>query len=75
MDTDPILKVGTLIIQRGIHQVYERGVKVGTRDTKHKIALNLLQIGLDEADILKVTELTAEEFAEIRKPKDPEPGA
>ncbi|MGE6667768.1 Rpn family recombination-promoting nuclease/putative transposase [Paenibacillus xylanexedens] len=48
----------------------EEGLKKGEAESKRKIAMNMLTLGLDQATIIKATGLTPSELVELQQEKE-----
>ncbi|WP_433584024.1 Rpn family recombination-promoting nuclease/putative transposase [Paenibacillus amylolyticus] len=57
-------------IQKGIEEGIKEGIKEGEAESKRKIAMNMLTLGLDQAIIIKATGLTSSELEELQKEKE-----
>lgn len=53
-------------IEKGIQLGKQRGIEKGEREATLKIARNLLKIGMLHESVLEVTDLIADELAQIR---------
>ncbi|MGO4732902.1 hypothetical protein [Paenibacillus sp. 2KB_22] len=56
-------------IQKGIEEGIKEGIKEGEAESKRKIALNMLTLGLDHETIVKATGLTSAELKAIQEEK------
>ncbi|MEK4665316.1 hypothetical protein MHH93_25800 [Priestia sp. FSL H7-0729] len=56
-------------IQKGIEEGIKEGIKEGEAESKRKIALNMLTLGLDQETIVKATGLTSAEVKAIQQEK------
>ncbi|WP_079695470.1 MULTISPECIES: PD-(D/E)XK nuclease family transposase [unclassified Paenibacillus] len=57
-------------IQKGIEEGIKEGIKEGEAESKRKIAINMLVLGLDQDTIIKATGLTLSELEELKKEKE-----
>ncbi|WP_072733760.1 PD-(D/E)XK nuclease family transposase [Paenibacillus sp. ov031] len=57
-------------IQKGIEEGIKEGIKEGEAESKRKIAINMLALGLDQDTIIKATGLTLSELEELKKEKE-----
>ncbi|MDT9721683.1 hypothetical protein QVE09_22525 [Paenibacillus sp. ClWae2A] len=56
--------------EEGLKKGMEEGIKDGEAESKRKIAMNMLNLGLDQATIIKATGLTSSELEELQKEKE-----
>ncbi|MBR4742370.1 MAG: hypothetical protein IK079_05690 [Desulfovibrio sp.] len=71
MADESILKAGSVIIQRGIEQVYERGRRVGLREARQQIAKNLINMHFSKEQILGILGVNEEEYAKLMHAQSP----
>lgn len=57
-------------IQKGIEEGIKEGIKEGEAESKRKIAINMLALGLNQDTIIKATGLTLSELEELKKEKE-----
>lgn len=57
-------------MEKGIQKGIEEGIKEGQAESKRKIAMNMLNLGLDQATIIKASGLTSSELEELQKEKE-----
>ncbi|MGV2884781.1 Rpn family recombination-promoting nuclease/putative transposase [Paenibacillus taichungensis] len=57
-------------LEEGIQKGIEEGIKEGEAESKRKIAINMLALGLDQDTIIKATGLTLSELEELKKEKE-----
>ncbi|WP_090809138.1 Rpn family recombination-promoting nuclease/putative transposase [Paenibacillus sp. 276b] len=57
-------------LEEGIQKGIEEGIKEGEAESKRKIAINMLAVGLDQDTIIKATGLTLSELEELKKEKE-----
>lgn len=57
-------------MEEGIQKGIEEGIKEGEAESKRKIAMNMLTLGLNQATIIKATGLTPSELEELQKEKE-----
>ncbi|RAW15971.1 hypothetical protein DC345_10755 [Paenibacillus taichungensis] len=56
--------------EEGLKKGLEEGIKEGESESKRKIAINMLALGLDQDTIIKATRLTLSELEELKKEKE-----
>ncbi|WP_251035234.1 hypothetical protein [Paenibacillus polymyxa] len=56
-------------MEEGIQKGIEEGIKEGEAESKRKIAMNMLNLGLDRETIVKATRLTSAEVKAIQQEK------
>lgn len=56
--------------EEGLKKGLEEGIKEGEAESKRKIAINMLALGLDQDTIIKATGLTLSELEELKKEKE-----
>ncbi len=54
-------------LQEGHKEGLQKGLEEGSLDAKRKIALNMLESGIPEADVARLAELSLEEVGKLRK--------
>lgn len=56
-------------LKKGMEEGIQKGIKEGEAESKRKIALNMLTLGLDQETIVKATGLTSAELKAIQEEK------
>ncbi|WP_408893148.1 hypothetical protein [Paenibacillus taichungensis] len=57
-------------LKKGLEEGIKEGIKEGESESKRKIAINMLALGLDQDTIIKATGLTLSELEELKKEKE-----
>lgn len=57
-------------LKKGLEEGIKEGIKEGESESKRKIAINMLALGLDQDTIIKATRLTLSELEELKKEKE-----
>lgn len=57
-------------LKKGLEEGIKEGIKEGEAESKRKIAINMLALGLDQDIIIKATGLTSSELEELQKEKE-----